>query len=196
METFLSIFSNVLLFTQLPEWPLVSVYFQMNYLLFLLQNQRHYRSYCQSPNRSKHCAKLTSLFPLLLMWCSAVENIWVFFCKYWTCNIILIKIAIFDFIFVPKTFWYKPFSGTIFVQSKSNLKFVFKSGTYYVNAGGVQSICPLNYFNSFHCIIIKLCENVCWQNISAKFNKQPDPMKHFGVMALELAKTVQIKLVL
>ena len=34
METFLSIFSNVLLFTQLPEWPLVSVYFLMNYLLF------------------------------------------------------------------------------------------------------------------------------------------------------------------
>ena len=45
---------------------------------------------------------------------------------------------------------------------------------------------PLNNFNTCHCIIIKLCENVCCQNISAKFDKQPDPMKHFGVMALEL----------
>jgi len=58
-----------------------------------------------------------------------------------------------------------------------------------------QSICPLNNFNSFHCIIIKLCENVCWQNISAKFNNQPDPMKHFGVLALELAKFAKINLV-
>ena len=51
-------------------------------------------------------------------------------------------------------------------------------------AGGVQSICPLNNFNSLHCIIIKLCENVCWQNISPKFDNQPDPKKHFRVMAL------------
>ena len=51
-------------------------------------------------------------------------------------------------------------------------------------AAGVQSMCPLN---SFHCII-KLCENVCLQNISAKFDIQPDPLKDFGVMALELAK--------
>ena len=63
-------------------------------------------------------------------------------------------------------------------------------------AGSIQGICPLNNFNSFYCIIIKLCENVCWQNISAKFDNQSDPMKHFGVMALELAKTVQIRLVL
>ena len=42
-------------------------------------------------------------------------------------------------------------------------------------AGGVQSMCPLNNLNSFHCIIINLCENVCWQNISAKFDNQPDP---------------------
>ena len=64
-------------------------------------------------------------------------------------------------------------------------------------ASGGQSICQLNnLINSFHCIIIKLCENVFWQNILAKFDNQPDPVKHFGVMALELAKTVQIKLVL
>ena len=55
-------------------------------------------------------------------------------------------------------------------------------------AGGVQSICPLNNFNSFHCIIIKLCENVCWHNLLAKFNNQSDPMKDFGVMALVVAK--------
>ena len=62
-------------------------------------------------------------------------------------------------------------------------------------AGGVQSICPLNNFNRFHCIIIKLCENVCWQNIAAKFNNQPDLMKHFGVMALVLAKFAKISVV-
>jgi len=66
-------FSNVLLFTGLPEWAVFSVHFQMNYLLFHLQNQRQYR-YCQSPNCWKHYSKLTLLFSLLLMWCSAVEN--------------------------------------------------------------------------------------------------------------------------
>ena len=40
------------------------------------------------------------------------------------------------------------------------------------SAGGVQTICSLNNLNTFHCIIIKLCENVCWQNISAKFDKK------------------------
>ena len=34
--------------------------------------------------------------------------------------------------------------------------------------------------------------NVCWQNVSAKLDNQPDLMKHFGVMALELAKFVKI----
>jgi len=61
-------------------------------------------------------------------------------------------------------------------------------------AGGIQSICPLNNFNSFHCIIINLCGNVCWQNISPKLDNQPDPMKHFGVMALEVAKIAKINL--
>ena len=61
--------------------------------------------------------------------------------------------------------------------------------------GRVQSIYPLNNFNSYHCIIIKLCENVCWQNIPAKFDNQPDPIKHFGVMALELTKFAKINLV-
>ena len=45
--------------------------------------------------------------------------------------------------------------------------------------------------NGFHCIIIKLCENICWQNISAKFNNQPEALKDVGVMALELAKNAQ-----
>ena len=45
---------------------------------------------------------------------------------------------------------------------------------------------------TFHCIIIKLCQNICWQNISAKFDNQPDPMKHFWVMVLELAKIDKI----
>ena len=40
--------------------------------------------------------------------------------------------------------------------------------------GGVQRICPLNNIK-LHCIIIKLCENVCWQNISTKFDNQSDP---------------------
>jgi len=40
------------------------------------------------------------------------------------------------------------------------------------SAGGVQTICSLNNLNTFHCIIIKLCENVCWPNISAKFDKE------------------------
>ena len=46
--------------------------------------------------------------------------------------------------------------------------------------------------NIFDWIIIKLCENVCWQNILAKFDNQPDPIKHIGVMALELAKFAKI----
>ena len=75
-----------------------------------------------------------------------------------------------------------------------------KNRTYYGNtcglrAGSVQSICALNDFNGIHCIISKLCENVCWQNISAKFDNQPDHIKHFGVMALELAKIAKINLV-
>ena len=53
--------------------PLVSVCFQMNYLLFHLQYQRQYR-YCPSPNCSTHYSRLTLLFTLLLMWCSAGEN--------------------------------------------------------------------------------------------------------------------------
>jgi len=65
-------------------------------------------------------------------------------------------------------------------------------GTRAVRPNGLPSICPLNNFNSFHCIMIKLCENVCWQNVSAKFDKQPDPIKHFGVMVLELAKFAKI----
>ena len=73
--------------------------------------------------------------------------------------------------------------------------------TYYGNtceqlaAGGVQSICSLNNLNtcSFDSIIIKLWENVCWQNISAKFDNQPDPMKNFGVMALEFAKINRVR---
>ena len=64
---------NVFLFTRLPEW--ASVRFQMNYSLFHLQDQRQYR-YCQSPNCSTHFSKLTSLFTLLLMWCSTFENSW------------------------------------------------------------------------------------------------------------------------
>jgi len=62
---------------------------------------------------------------------------------------------------------------------------------YYGDAGSGQSICPLNNLNIFQWII-KLCENVCWQNIAAKFDNQPDPMKLFGVMALELAKFAKI----
>ena len=62
--------------------------------------------------------------------------------------------------------------------------------------GGGQSICLLNNLNSFHCIIIKLCENLCWQNISAMFINQPDSIKHFSVMALELAKFAKINGVL
>ena len=52
--------------------------------------------------------------------------------------------------------------------------------------------CPLCNLNIFQWIIITLCENVCWQNISAKFDNQPNPMKHLGVMALELAKIAKI----
>jgi len=68
-------------------------------------------------------------------------------------------------------------------------------GTHEAGSGVVQSICPLNNLNSFHCIIINHCENVCWQNISANFDNQPDPIKHFGVMALELAKFAKINFV-
>jgi len=58
--------------------------------------------------------------------------------------------------------------------------------------GGVHSIGSLNNLYSFDSMIINLCENVCWQNISAKFDNQPDPMKRFGVMALEFAKFAKI----
>ena len=45
------------------------------------------------------------------------------------------------------------------------------------SAAAREFVCSIT-FNSFHCIIIKLCEHVCWQNVSAKFDNQPDPMKH------------------
>jgi len=54
-------------------------------------------------------------------------------------------------------------------------------------AGGIQSICPLNNFNSFH-YIINFVKMFVGKIISAKFDDQLDPMKNFGVMALELAK--------
>ena len=56
--------------------------------------------------------------------------------------------------------------------------------------------CQLCNLNIVQWIIIKLCDIVCWHNLLAEFKNQPDPLKDFGVMALELAKTVQIKLVL
>ena len=87
-----------------------------------------------------------------------------------------------------------------FAELKKYIPFytpIWKNGSFYGkmcdgHTGGVQSICLLNNFNSFHCIIIKLYENVCWQNISAKFDTQPDPIKHFGVMAIELSKIAKI----
>ena len=73
---------------------------------------------------------------------------------------------------------------------------VKKRDFLWENVRRAHGRCPehflLNNFNSFHCIIIKLYENVCWQNISAKFDNQPDPIKHFGVMAIELSKIAKI----
>ena len=63
------------------------------------------------------------------------------------------------------------------------------------SAGGKQSICPLNNFNSCHCIIIKLLKIFVGKISRAKFDNQPDPMKHFAVMALKLAKFAKINLV-
>ena len=74
-ETSLSIFQTCSCLHDYRYGPLVSVHFQMNYLIIHLQNQRQYRD-CQSPNHSKHYLKLNSLFPLLLMRCSTVENSW------------------------------------------------------------------------------------------------------------------------
>ena len=48
--------------------------------------------------------------------------------------------------------------------------------------------CLLCNLNIFQWIIIKLSDIVCYHNLMANFNKQPDPMKHFRVMALELSK--------
>ena len=64
-------FSNVLLFTRqhgMGRWFLCTFKWASYYFIYKIK--RRYR-YCQSPNRSKqHYSKLTSLFPLLLMWCS------------------------------------------------------------------------------------------------------------------------------
>ena len=64
-------FLNVLLFTRQPgmgRWFLCTFKWAIYYFIYKIK--RRYR-YCQSPNRSKqHYSKLTSLFPLLLMWCS------------------------------------------------------------------------------------------------------------------------------
>ena len=74
----------------------------------------------------------------------------------------------------------------IFNISTKNLEFIllYIKSTNLHAVQNVQSIYPLNSFNYFHCIIIKLCENVYWQNISAKFDNQPYLMKHFWVMVL------------
>jgi len=42
--------------------------------------------------------------------------------------------------------------------------------------------------------IIKLRDIVCWHYLLAKYNKQPDPLKDFGVMALELANISKINI--
>ena len=55
-------------------------------------------------------------------------------------------------------------------------------------------MCPLCTLHIFQWIIIKLCENVCWLNESAKFDKQPDLMKHFGVVALIQPKLPKLTL--
>ena len=62
-ETSLSIFRTCSCLHDYRSGPLVSVH------------QRQHR-YSQSPNRLKNYSKLTSLFPLLLMWCSWGENSW------------------------------------------------------------------------------------------------------------------------
>ena len=51
------------------------------------------------------------------------------------------------------------------------------------------------FVRSITSIVFKLHENVSWQNISAKFDNQADPIKHVRVMALELAKIAKINLV-
>ena len=52
--------------------------------------------------------------------------------------------------------------------------------------------CPLCNLNIFQWVIIKLCDIVCWQNISGKFDNQPNPKYNFGAMAFELAKIAKI----
>ena len=91
-------------------------------------------------------------------------------------NLCFFTIFLIIFLKMFTTFFFYFFSPHIFICPKKPGRIM---GTRA--AGSVQSICPLNNLSIFHCIIIKLCENVCWQNISAKFDNQPDPIKHFGV---------------
>ena len=53
-------------------------------------------------------------------------------------------------------------------------------GTRAAGGGRRPEHLSAQYLKSFDSIIIKLCENVCWQTISAKFDNQPDPMKHMS----------------
>jgi len=38
------------------------------------------------------------------------------------------------------------------------------------------------HLNSFQWIIIKLCDIVCWHNLMAKRNNQPDPLKDLWLL--------------
>ena len=102
-------------------------------------------------------------------------------------NLCFFTIFLIIFLKMFTTFFFYFFSPHIFICPKKPGRIM---GTRA--AGSVQSICPLNNLSIFHCIIIKLCENVCWQNISAKFDNQPDPIKHFGVIVHELAKISRV----
>ena len=94
---------------------------------------------------------------------------------------ILLVLHLFSVICISQAAFYDKNKGFVFWFYWKLWLFLYarlKKKTYYGNTCSVQRICLLNNFNSFHCIIFKLCENVCWQNVSAKFDNQPDPMKH------------------
>ena len=83
-------FSNMLLFTRLPEWA-VGFCALSNELFTISFTKSKAKSALSVIESFKTLFKLTSLFPLLLMWCSWRENSWGLYFSVYTSDIVPVR---------------------------------------------------------------------------------------------------------